>query len=609
MCGIIGFVGDGDVLEHLTVGLGRLEYRGYDSVGVAYFDSGKLRRVRTAGRLPSLVERLRSVKRDGITCGIGHTRWATHGAVSEINSHPHGNGRVYGVHNGIIENSDDIESFLASRGYSLESDTDTERAVLLFDCLHKDGRSHIKAMTEGARLLRGSFAIVLLFADSPDTLYAQRRDSPLLICRSSEGYYASSDISAPMADAVEYTLLEDGEVAVVTKSSATFYDSDGALVEKHFAPAEREDCDSRDSSLDGFEHYMLREIYEQPAAAARALGGHIVGSLPSFDATLSAERLRSCECIHIVGCGTAMHAGLFGKDAIERMARVRVTATLASEFRIQEPIFKRDDIVLAISQSGETADTLAAMRLARSHGIFTLALVNVPTSTMAREADAVIHMRAGAELSVASTKAYTVQCTLLYLFAVWLALVNGNMSRLRAVTLCDSLMRLPQALEYQLKLAPRCRELAERYLDAQEMFFIGRGQDLALALEAALKMKEITYRHSEACAAGELKHGTISLIARDTVVLAFVTDTRTVGKMAGNIAELAARGARIILISPPQCREHIDCAEHIPLAESMGELSLLCGALVAQLMAYYTAVALGRDVDRPRNLAKAVTVE
>lgn len=606
MCGIIGFVGGGDVLERLTSALERLEYRGYDSAGVAYFAHGKLHCVKSSGRLPLLCAKLENVRREEISCGIGHTRWATHGAVNDINAHPLGNGRVYGVHNGMIENVTELDELLISRGYVLESQTDTERALLLFDLLHREGKDHVDAMLEGARRIRGSFAVGVLFADSPDTIYAQRRDSPLLICRSDEGYYISSDISAPSSDATEYTVLEDGELAVVKCDSVTFYTSDGEKIEKSFIPTEREELEL---SLGDFPHHMLREIYDEPRALSRALEGRIVGGLPSLDGEIPDPILEKCSYIHIVACGTAYHAGLYGAGVIERLARVRVNVEIASEFRSKEPIFSENDIVIAISQSGETADTLAAMRSAKSRGVFVLALVNVTPSTISREADAMIRMRAGAELSVASTKAYTVQCALLYLFALRLSLVKGKMSRLRAATLCDTLQNLPRVLERQLETSEHCRAVAEKYACAPSVFFIGRGHDSSLALEAALKMKEITYKHSEACAAGELKHGTISLIESGTPVLAFVTDMVTADKSAGNIAELAARGADVILISPPAYREHIDCAEHIPLDEAAGELSVLCAALVAQLIAYYSALHLGRDVDRPRNLAKSVTVE
>lgn len=608
MCGIIGFTGDGDVMGRLIAGLDALEYRGYDSAGVAFFDGGALKCVKSCGRLPKLVAQLERTDMSDVSCGIGHTRWATHGAVTEKNAHPHGNGRLYGVHNGLIENCDELERYLRGHGYTFESETDTERVLLLVDLLYRKYRDPLGALRGAFAKLRGSAALGIVFADRPGEIYAARRDSPLLVCRSKDGYYISSDTSAVGADATEYAILEDGETACLRRTSVSFFTEDGEEKEKKFHPITR--IEGTDSGAE-YTHYMLREICEEPAALERALGILSPGELPSEEATkLSEERLRRLGCIHIVACGTAMHAGLLGKLVIERMARVRVNVEIASEFRCRSPILDKEDIVLVISQSGETADTVAALRYAKRCGIFTLAIVNSPTSTIAREADAVIDMRAGPERSVASTKAYTVQAALLYLIAIRIAAVRGAVELSRAGAMCAELCRLPQSLTRTPSLDSSCRAVAHCCADAEHIFFIGRGQDFAVATEAALKMKEITYKHSEPCAAGELKHGMISLIEPGIPVLCFITDEALFDKSYNNMRELAARGARLVLFAPRRFAARAECCEMtVELDEGAGEFMPLCAALAAQLVAYYTALELGRDIDRPRNLAKSVTVE
>lgn len=473
MCGIIGFTGTGDVMQRLINGLDVLEYRGYDSVGTAFFVGEHLKCVKSCGRLPKLIRLLEDIPKSGVTCGIGHTRWATHGRVAVENAHPHGNERLYGVHNGTIENCSEIEKYLTRHGYTFASETDTERAVLLIDLLYRKYSDPLAAMRGAFDKLRGSFAFGLLFYDKPGEIYAMRRESPLLVCRSDSGYYISSDLSAPMDDAFEYAELENGETAVLRCDGAEFYGADGGKLKKNFLPILRA---QREDTCGEYEHFMLREICEEGMALSRALEGVTEGMIPSKKVTcLSEERIRRLGCIHIIGCGTAMHAGILGKYVIERMARVRVNVEIASEFRSREPILDKDDIVLVISQSGETADTVAAMRLAANHGIFTLAVVNAQSSTVAREADAVIYMNAGPERSVASTKAYTVQVAVLYLMAIRIAAVRRTIDEQYVAKMCKKLCEMPKFLERTPQLDTSCQEAASICANAGNIFFIGRG--------------------------------------------------------------------------------------------------------------------------------------
>ena len=608
MCGIIGFTGDGDAIERLVGGLRALEYRGYDSAGVAFFEDGRLTSVKASGRIAELERRLGDVDRGNVTCGIGHTRWATHGEPSHRNAHPHGNGKVFGVHNGIIENYHEIGAFLEERGYAFESETDTERAVLLIEWFYRDGGDAVAALHRAADMMKGSFALGVVFSDRPDTVYAMRRDSPLLVCVSDEGTFIASDISAVLRYTRRFVRIDEGEVAVLAKDSVRFVSRDGECYVKDLETAE---WDLGSAERGGYPHFMLKEIYEEPRAVTETLRLRIRDSRPVPETDwINDACISNTRRIHVVGCGTAMHAGLMGKHVIERLARIPVSVEIASEFRYNEPILCEGDVVILISQSGETADTLASLRLAKSRGTVTVAIVNVPGSAIAREADHVLYTRAGPEIAVASTKAYSVQTALLTLLAIRLGEVRGILSRDEVSRLCRELESLPKYITETLRLADRCRETAESYRDARSIFFIGRGHDYPLCMEAALKMKEISYIHCEAYAAGELKHGTIALIEKGTPVFAYATEKHTLDKTFSNIKEVRARGARVLLVTVEGYNVPDGVADDVIRIPCTDELMTpLCSVTIAQLLAYYTALSLGRDVDKPRNLAKSVTVE
>lgn len=605
MCGIIGFTGGGNAIHKLLDGLESLEYRGYDSSGVAYFADGALKCVKTKGRLSSLRERFAETDDSAVLSGIGHTRWATHGEVSDRNSHPHGNSRVYGVHNGIVENYTELSAYLSRRGYSFESDTDTERAILLIDCLYQSLKDPVKAMMQASSMIKGSFALGVVFADIPNTVFAMRRDSPLLACPSDEGMFIASDISAVLRYTRRFAIIEEGELAVLTHDSIRFVLPDGSAREKEY---ESVTWDTSAAERGGFPHFMLKEIFEEAEAVSRTVSGRIREMHPSFEIPLFEMEIP--KRIHIIACGTAMHAGLMGKYAIEKLARIPVNVEIASEFRYRDPILEKGDVVLIISQSGETADTLAALRLAKERSVHTLAIVNVVGSTIAREADSVLYTRAGPEIAVASTKAYSVQVALLYLIAIRLGEASGKLSPCKTEQLCRELENMPEYIEETLNIRERCKAVAERCSAHHSIFFIGRGQDHALCMEAALKLKEISYIHCEAYAAGEMKHGTISLIENGTPVFAFATEEALLDKTVNNIREVTSRGASVTLFVRAGLKLPQGIVDEVIELPCVRELFMpLCAVLPAQLIAYYTALTLGCDVDKPRNLAKSVTVE
>lgn len=608
MCGIIGFTGESNAISKLIGGLAALEYRGYDSAGVAYFTDGVLKSVKSGGRLTALQEKLRSVDLTNVASGIGHTRWATHGEPSDINAHPHGNGRVYGVHNGIIENYSELSDYLEKKGYTFESETDTERAILLIDCIYKKTSDPVFAMHKAADMIKGSFALGVMFRDRPDTVYAMRRDSPLLACPSDVGMFIASDISAVLRYTRHFVRIDEGEVAVLTKNGIDFISRDGKHMSKDF---EEVKWDLEAAERGGYPHFMIKEINEEPEAVSKTIRPRIKDGRPYFELqNLTPARMKAVSQIHIVACGTAMHAGLMGKCAIEKLTRIPVNVEIASEFRYRDPIVNDCDLVIIISQSGETADTLAALRLAKEKGVYTLAIVNVPGSTIAREADSVIYTWAGPEIAVASTKAYSVQIALLYLLAVGIGDVTGTLSEEKVKKYCAELEEVHHYIKKAIRLNDRCKELALKYKDRKNIFFIGRGHDYALSMEAALKLKEISYIHCEAYAAGELKHGTISLIENGTPVFAYATEPSVFDKMISNIKEVKARGASVVLFVRSGDKVPDGVADEIVELPQVPELFMpLCGVVPAQLLAYHTAVELGCDVDKPRNLAKSVTVE
>ena len=605
MCGIIGYIGKDNSVERLVEGLRALEYRGYDSAGVAFFgESGELIRVKAAGRLANMEEKLKSVSgTSGSHCGIGHTRWATHGAPSDANSHPHGTAALQLVHNGIIENYAGIREELTALGYVFESDTDTEAAAKLLDWYRRTDDS-LTAIARLTKRLCGSYAFGIVFAGEPDRIYAVRKDSPLIIGIGDGENFIASDITAILSRTRRYCQLDEGEIAVVKSDGITIL-KDGVRVEKEIKTAL---WDTEAAERGGFPHFMLKEIHEEPDAIRKTLGPRISGGLPDFSGEkLDAKALAEASRLHIVACGTAMHAGLIARELFNRLARIPVEVWTASEFRYCDPIVGKGDIVTIISQSGETADSLAALRLAKSKGAKTLAVVNVVGSSIAREADSVLYTLAGPEIAVASTKAYTVQTSLLALLAVDCGLRRGILSEADARALTNELScRAPEAVGEVISRAEELKLLAGRIKDSEDLFFIGRGIDCALASEGSLKLKEISYIHSEAYAAGELKHGTISLIVPGTPVIALCTVPELVGKMVSNIREVKARGAEVIAIASDIIAE-ADATLTLPKIDP--RLAFLPAAAALQLLAYHTSVARGCDVDKPRNLAKSVTAE
>ncbi|MBQ8588487.1 MAG: glutamine--fructose-6-phosphate transaminase (isomerizing) [Clostridia bacterium] len=608
MCGIIGFTGTKNAVPILTEGLASLEYRGYDSAGIAFFEDSGIGVVKSKGRLSCLEEKLQN-KRINTTCGIGHTRWATHGEPSDVNSHPHGTDNVYIVHNGIIENYAEIKEFLKGRGYTFLSETDTEVCAKLIDYYLAESGEPCEAIRKTTKMITGSYAIGALFRGYEGRIFSFRKDNPLIVSPSDNGNFITSDISAILRYTNKYYSPDEGEIAVVSADEIVFEDSTGNNVFKEMQIA---DWDVAQAEKGGFEHFMLKEIHEEPTVIQKTLHPRIFKDKIDLGcSSLDDDTLSKFTKIHIVACGTAYHAGLIGKCAIEHLAKTPVNVYLASEFRYGSPIISTDELVVVISQSGETADTLAALRLAKDKGVHTLGIVNVVGSIIAREADSVIYTYAGPEISVASTKAYSVQLASMYMFAIKLAMAKGQLSGGRAMELAELLVNDASAkVKEALELAPLCRKAAEENCSARSMFFIGRGMDYAQSCEAALKCKEISYIHCEAHAAGELKHGTISLIEEGTPVVAMITNTLTVDKMVSNIREVTSRGGKMIIFVTEGIELDESIADTVIRMPRTEELFMpLVGATLTQLLAYYMSYSLGHDVDKPRNLAKSVTVE
>lgn len=607
MCGIVGYIGNKNATDVLVEGLRRLEYRGYDSAGIAVFSGGEISVRKEKGRLDDLEAYMKSTGVPRGNCGIGHTRWATHGEPSFVNSHPHSAGRVTIVHNGIIENYIELKRELKKGGYNFVSQTDTECAAALLNRLYEG--EPIRAIAELAKKLRGSYALAILFADRPDEIYAVRKDSPLIVGLSEGENFVASDIPAVLKYTRKYYLMEENEIAVVKKDSVSVVDLNGDPVEKNVFEA---NWSLEAAEKGGFEHFMLKEIYEEPEALKNTISPHIKTGLPDvLNLSLGNKMLAAANKIHIVGCGTAMHAGLIGKTAIEALARTPVEVSIASEFRYANPIISKNDLVIVISQSGETADTLAALRLAKKMGAYTLAVVNVVGSSIAREADGALFTSAGPEIAVASTKAYSVQSAVMYLFALRLALVKGALTEDEVREKTAELVRMPETVEKLIKeLDCACKKLAEQNKNTESLFFIGRGMDYSLSVEGSLKLKEISYIHSEAYAAGELKHGTISLVTDGVPVVAIATQTQLFEKMISNVKEVKARGAVVTLVCRKGATIDNDVCDNLIELPDVSDLFMpLVLAPFIQLFAYHTSVIRGCDVDKPRNLAKSVTVE
>lgn len=606
MCGIVGYVGKRNAQNVLLDGLEKLEYRGYDSAGVALALDGGIRVVKSKGRLAELRKKLELQALAESGCGIGHTRWATHGEPSDVNSHPHSTPRVSIVHNGIIENYGILKERLIAKGYTFESETDTEVLVKLIDSCYEG--EPLQAIHEALSMVRGSYALAVLFRDFPDTVFAVKRESPLIVGWGEGENFVASDIPALLKYTRRYSVLEEGDLAVVTREGIRFYNEFAEPVEREVLTA---DWDMEAAEKGGYPHFMLKEINEQPAAITATVSPRVEDGLPDLRITeLSDEKLRDIGTIHLVACGTAMHAGMVGKAAIETLARVPAEVDIASEFRYRDPILNKNDLVIIISQSGETSDTLAALKLAKSRGVPVLAIVNVVGSSIARAADYVLYTYAGPEIAVASTKAYMVQMCVLYLFALRLAYARGAQTEAETRRLTAELLRASEVIKPRLADCEQIKYLASRFVNTQSCFFIGRGFDYSLSLEGSLKLKEISYVHSDAYAAGELKHGTISLITDGVPVIALATQKKVYEKTISNVKETKSRGAKVLLFTTKDAVVPDGVADYVVRLDDYDDLLMPLQLIVPlQLFAYYMAVLRGCDVDKPRNLAKSVTVE
>ena len=606
MCGIVGYVGKRSAQDVLLDGLEKLEYRGYDSAGVALALDGGIRVVKSKGRLTQLRQKLAAQALAQSFCGIGHTRWATHGEPSDVNSHPHSTPRVSIVHNGIIENYGILKERLMAKGDTFESETDTEVLVKLIDSCYTG--DPLRALQEALAKVRGSYALAVLFRDRPDTIFAVKRESPLIVGWGEGENFVASDIPALLKYTRRYSVLEEGDMAVCTAEGIRFYNEFAEPVQR---PALTADWDMEAAEKGGYPHFMLKEINEQPTAITATVSPRVEDGMPDLRIPqLTDEVLRSIGTVHLVGCGTAMHAGMVGKAAIETLARVPAEVDIASEFRYRDPILNPNDLVIIISQSGETSDTLAALKLAKSRGVPVLAIVNVVGSSIARAADYVLYTYAGPEIAVASTKAYMVQLCVLYLFALRLAYARGRLSEAETRRYTAQLLRAPEIIKARLADCEQIKYLASRYMNTQSCFFIGRGFDYSLSLEGSLKLKEISYVHSDAYAAGELKHGTISLITDGVPVIALATQKQVYEKTISNAKETRSRGARVLLFTTKNAVVPEGVADAVIRLDEYEDILMPLQLIVPlQLFAYYMAVLRGCDVDKPRNLAKSVTVE
>lgn len=608
MCGIVGYIGKNQAAPILLNGLSKLEYRGYDSAGIAVFDGKKINMSKAKGRLKVLSE----LTHDGETLpgsvGIGHTRWATHGAPSDINSHPHFNETesIAVVHNGIIENYIKIKKMLEAKGYKFVSDTDTEVVAHLLDYYYKGNA--LEAITKVMHRVEGSYALGILFAEEPDTLYAVRKDSPLIVGKSETGNLIASDVPAVLKYTRDVYFIENEEIAVITKDELKFYNVYEEELKKEPVKIE---WDVEAAEKGGYEHFMLKEMYEQPKAVADTLNPRLKnGKIVIEELNMTDEEIKAIKKIMIVACGSAYHTGVTAKYILEGLARIPVEVDVASEFRYRNPILEEGTLVIIISQSGETADSLAALRKAKEMGSKVLAIVNVVGSSIAREADSVLYTWAGPEIAVATTKAYSAQLIAHYLLALKFAEVRGTVSPEELSGLIEDLKRIPEQIEMLLGNREKIQKFANRYLAAKDVFFIGRGIDYAISLEGSLKLKEISYIHSEAYPAGELKHGTISLIEDGTLVVALVTQEELFKKTISNVVEVKTRGAFVLSITNAgntEIEKNSDFVIYIPKTNKYFTNSLAVVPL--QLFAYYISIGRGCDVDKPRNLAKSVTVE
>lgn len=612
MCGIVGFIGLHQAAPILLDGLSKLEYRGYDSAGLAVRDGdAPVQIVKAKGRLKVLSEKTNNGEALNGTCGIGHTRWATHGEPSEINAHPHcsDDGNVVGVHNGIIENYQELRDKLVRKGYTFYSSTDTEVAVKLIDYYYKKYEgTPVDAINHSMVRIRGSYALAVMFQDYPGEIYVARKDSPMILGVTDGECYVASDVPAILKYTRNVYYIGNMEIARLADGKITFYNLDGDEISKEVTEIE---WDAEAAEKGGFEHFMMKEIHEQPKAVSDTLNSVIKNrNLDLSDMGLTKEEIGEISQIHIVACGSAYHVGSVAQYVMEDLAEIPVRIDVASEFRYRKPLLDKKSLVIIISQSGETADSLAALREAKECGVKTLAIVNVIGSSIAREADHVFYTMAGPEIAVATTKAYSTQLIAVYCLALQFALVRGTLSKEGYDSLLIELQTLPEKMKKILEDKERIQWFASKYSMAKDVFFIGRGIDYAVSLEGSLKLKEVSYIHSEAYAAGELKHGTISLIENGTLVIGVLTQSQLHEETLSNMAECKSRGAYLMGLTSYgkyDIEDAVNFAVYVPRTDEHFSASL--AVIPLQLLSYYVSVARGLDVDKPRNLAKSVTVE
>ena len=612
MCGIVGFVGDKQAAPILLDSLSKLEYRGYDSAGIAVRDEDReVEVVKAKGRLKGLFEKTNGGNAVKGTCGIGHTRWATHGEPSELNAHPHcsDDRNVVGVHNGIIENYLELKEKLTKSGYSFCSQTDTEVAVKLVDYYYKKyNEGPVDAIARSMMRIRGSYALAILFKDHPDKIFVARKDSPMIIGISDGNSYIASDVPAILKYTRNVYYIGNLEIACLTGGDVEFFNIDREPIQKELTEIK---WDAEAAEKGGYEHFMMKEIHEQPKAVQDTFNSVVKdGAIDFTSIGLTDEEIENFSQIYIVACGSAYHVGVVAQYVLENMAKVPVRVELASEFRYRDPIIDENGLVIIISQSGETADSLAALRLAKERGVKTLGIVNVVGSSIAREADNVFYTLAGPEIAVATTKAYSTQLIACYLLAIQFAKVKGTIDDNEYSECIAEIGSLPEKIQKILEDKERIQWFAAKVANSKDVFFIGRGIDYAISLEGSLKMKEISYIHSEAYAAGELKHGTISLIEDGTLVIGVLTQSTLYEKTISNMVEVKSRGAYLMGLTAYgnyNIEDTADFTVYIPRTDTRFATSLAVVPL--QLLGYYVSVARGLDVDKPRNLAKSVTVE
>jgi len=612
MCGIVGYVGKEQAAPILLDGLSKLEYRGYDSAGIAVRDNAsEIKIVKAKGRLKGLIEKTDAGHAVFGTCGIGHTRWATHGEPSETNAHPHtsDDGNVVGVHNGIIENYQELKAKLVKNGYSFYSSTDTEVAVKLVDYYYKKyEHTPVDAINHAMVRIRGSYALAMMFEEYPNEIYVARKDSPMIIGIADGNCYIASDVPAILKYTRNVYYIGNMELGRLADGKATFYNLDGDEIQKDLVEIK---WDAEAAEKGGYEHFMMKEIHEQPKAILDTMNSKIKdGRIDLSDMGLSEEDIKNISQVFIVACGSAYHTGVVTQYVMEDLARIPVRVELASEFRYRRPILNKNDLVIVVSQSGETADTLAGLRLAKEQGVKTLGIVNVVGSSIAREADNVFYTLAGPEIAVATTKAYSAQLIAGYMLSIEFARVRGEITEEQYTGYITELQTIPDKIGRILEDKERIQWFAAKQANAQDIFFVGRGIDYAICLEGSLKLKEISYIHSEAYAAGELKHGTISLIEDGILVIGVLTQPELYEKTISNMVECKSRGASLMALTTVGNYSIEDTAEftvYVPKTDEHFAASLAVVPL--QLLGYYVSVARGLDVDKPRNLAKSVTVE